>query len=66
MSKIGEIIKFYDQVKQEISKITWPSKNELFNSTLIVLAVVLIFSLVCLGADYTINSFVRFLLKIGR
>lgn len=66
MSKIGEIVKFYDQVKQEISKVTWPSKSEVINSTLIVVAVVLIFSLVCLGLDYAISSFVRFLLKIGR
>jgi len=66
MSKINEIVKFYDQVKQEIGKITWPSRAELVNSTLIVVGVVLVFGLVCLGVDYCINTVIQFLLKIGK
>jgi preprotein translocase subunit SecE len=66
MGKIGNVFRFYDQVKQEVGKITWPKKSELVNSTLMVMAVVVIFSLICLGVDYCINSIIQFLLKIGK
>jgi preprotein translocase subunit SecE len=66
MGKIGDILKFYDQVKQEVGKITWPKRPELINSALMVIAVVIIFSLLCLGVDYCINSIIQFLLRIGK
>lgn len=66
MSKINEVIRFYDQVKQEVTKVTWPSKSELLNSTMMVLVVVILFSLVCLGIDYCINTVIQYLLKIGK
>jgi len=65
MNKVAEIIKFYDQVKAEAGKVSWPIKSELINSTLIVLAVVIIFSLFCLSIDYGIHNIVQYLLKIG-
>jgi preprotein translocase subunit SecE len=61
----SNIYKFYNQVKQEVVKITWPTKQELMTSVMLVVAVVLIFGLICLGVDYLINSVVQMLLKIG-
>jgi len=62
----GNIYKFYNQVKQEVVKVTWPAKQELMNSVLLVISVVLIFGFICLGADYLINSIVQMMLKIGK
>ena len=36
-SKMTSPAEFVRQVKQEISKITWPSKNETFRGTLVVI-----------------------------
>lgn len=66
MGKIGNIYRFYEQVKQEVGKVTWPSRSELINSTLMVLAIVVLFSIVCLGVDYSINTLIQFLLRIGK
>ncbi|MCP5369185.1 MAG: preprotein translocase subunit SecE [Rickettsiaceae bacterium] len=66
MIKIGEIIKFFDQVKQEAKKITWPDKKDLMTSGSIVIVSVLIFSLITMLLDYTIHNFVDFLLNIGK
>jgi preprotein translocase subunit SecE len=64
MSKIASVVKFYEQVKQEVSKVSWPAKAELVSSTILVIIVVLSISLLCLGVDYCINAVVQLLLKI--
>ena len=66
LSKLGNINRFYEQVKQEANKVSWPTKPELLNSALVVVIAVIIFSVVCLGIDYCINSVVQYLLKIGK
>lgn len=65
MSEIN-ILKFYNQVKQEISKVSWPSRQELLYSTMLVLIVVTVFSIVSIGVDYSINKIVQFLLHINK
>ncbi|MDP8260193.1 MAG: preprotein translocase subunit SecE [Candidatus Gygaella obscura] len=34
---INKIIKFFQEVKVEISKVSWPTRQELYNSTIIVI-----------------------------
>jgi len=66
MNILGKIFKFYQQVKHEVTKISWPTKNELLSSSLIVIAVVSVFSVICLGVDFLINSTIQLLLSIGK
>ncbi|MDX1924775.1 MAG: preprotein translocase subunit SecE [Rickettsiaceae bacterium] len=66
MNILNGINKFYDQVKQEIKKVTWPSKQELIYSSLMVISVVTVFSFVVLFIDYIINMVIQFLLRIGK
>lgn len=66
MGILRSIFKFYQQVKQEVGKVTWPVKNELVSSSLIVISVVVVFSLVCLGIDFFINTIIQMLLNIGK
>jgi preprotein translocase subunit SecE len=60
------IYKFYEQVKQEAKKISWPEKRELATSVVVVMVAVAIFSVACLIMDYGIHSFIQFLLSIGK
>jgi preprotein translocase subunit SecE len=42
----GGIKKFFRGVVSELKKVTWPSRKELMNTTMVVLAFILIFSVV--------------------
>ncbi len=66
MLKTTRLYKFYDQVKQEAYKITWPSRKEVMTSTGVVIVAVAIFSLCCLVLDWGIHHFVQFVLGIGK
>lgn len=61
----NKISKFFEQVKQEASRVVWPARKELVNSTVIVVVAVFIFSLICLVLDYGIYKVMQVLLTIG-
>lgn len=58
--------KFFEQVKQEAKKVTWPDRKELTSSVLIILVTVLVFSLAVMIVDYGIHNLVSFILNIGK
>ena len=66
MLKSTKLYKFYDQVKQEASRITWPTRKEVVTSTGVVIVAVVIFSLCCLVLDYGIHHFVQYALSVGK
>lgn len=66
MLKNTRLYKFYDQVKQEASRVTWPTRKEVMTSTLLVMVSVAVFSLCCLVVDFGIHNFVQFVLNIGK
>jgi preprotein translocase subunit SecE len=47
------IINFFGEVKLELSKVTWPTRNEVIKLTLIVFAVSAIIGIYVGGLDYT-------------
>ena len=57
-------VKFLQEVRQEVGKVTWPSRNETLISTLMVLAMVALASIFFLAADQIIAFGVQALLKI--
>ncbi|HJK87020.1 MAG TPA: preprotein translocase subunit SecE [Candidatus Megaira endosymbiont of Nemacystus decipiens] len=66
MIKKIKALKFFDQVKNEAKKVSWPDKKDLITSSSIVIIAVLIFSLLTMFLDYTIHSFIVFLLNFGK
>ncbi len=48
-------ITFFQQVRTEVSKVTWPSRNEVLISTVMVLVLVTAASLFFLAADQIIS-----------
>ena len=57
-------ITFLQQVRQEVSKVTWPTRNEVLISTVMVLILVALASIFFLLADQIISWLVSLLLSI--
>jgi preprotein translocase subunit SecE len=56
-------VKFLQEVRQEVSKVTWPTRNETVISTLMVLAMVALASIFFLLADQLISWFIQAVLS---
>ena len=52
-------IKFLQEVRQEVGKVTWPTRQETLISTVMVLAMVALASLFFLAADQVISWLVQ-------
>ena len=57
-------IQFLQQVRQETAKVTWPGRNEVLISTIMVLVLVIAASLFFLVADQIISWLVGLMLSI--
>jgi preprotein translocase subunit SecE len=64
MSKInpGEFVR---QVRQEFSKVTWPTKKEAAVTTVMVFIMVFIMSLFFIGIDQVLSWGISFILGLG-
>ncbi len=56
---------FLQQVRSEVAKVVWPTRNETLISTIMVLIMVALASVFFLAADQIVAWFVGFLLSIG-
>jgi preprotein translocase subunit SecE len=57
-------VKFLQEVRQEVGKVTWPSRQETLISTVMVLGMVALASLFFLAADQVIAWAVQAVLSI--
>ena len=57
-------IKFLKEVRQEVGKVTWPSRQETLISTVMVLVMVAAASVFFLASDQIIAWLVQWVLKI--
>lgn len=56
---------FLQQVRSEVSKVVWPSRNETVVSTIMVLIMVALASVFFLVADQLISWVVQLMLSLG-
>ena len=56
---------FLQQVRSEVSKVVWPSRNETVVSTIMVLIMVALASFFFLLADQVISYLVQLMLSLG-
>lgn len=54
-----KILNFFSDVKKEMSKVSWPEKNELQESTVVVFVVCLILALFVYVVDWIIAQGVK-------
>lgn len=64
MSKV-KISEFITQVRQEIQKVTWPSRKETGSSTVMILIMILIASVFFLVVDLVVFNVLQLILGIG-
>jgi len=64
MAKISPVT-YFQQVKSEIRKITWPSRKETTISTIAVFLMVTFASLFLFAADQVLAFIVRIILELG-
>lgn len=57
-------ITFFQQVRSEVRKVTWPNRNEVVISTIMVLVLVAFASIFFLVADQIISWLVSLMLSI--
>lgn len=55
------VSRYLREVRQEIKKVTWPSKEEIISSTIVVLVTVAFFVLLIGGLDFVFAKLVRFI-----
>ncbi len=56
---MNSLFKFLKEVRQEMRKVVWPSKDEAVQLTTIVLGVVVFVSLYIAFLDYIFSRFIR-------
>jgi preprotein translocase subunit SecE len=56
---------FIEEVRQETSKVTWPTWKEVWITTAMVLVMVALTSIFFLFTDLIIGSLVKFVLNLG-
>jgi preprotein translocase subunit SecE len=57
---------FLQQVRTEVSKVTWPTRRETIITTIMVFLMVIMAALFFLVADQVLSFIVSFVLGIGR
>jgi preprotein translocase subunit SecE len=57
---------FIEEVRQETSKVTWPTWKEVWITTTMVLIMVALTSVFFLLTDMAISNVIQFVLKLGR
>ncbi len=65
--KKSRIVKFFKEVKSEMKKVVWPSRKQVINNTLIVIAVVVIVGVIIAILDSIFQwGLFELLLKRGK
>ncbi len=59
-------IEFVNEVRHEVSKVTWPTKREVWITTVLVGIMVTMASLFFMLADQVLGTIVKFLLSFGK
>ncbi len=59
----NKITNFLREVKVELGKVTWPTKNELIASTIVVIVSVAILTFFIAICDFALLRIVNFILK---
>jgi preprotein translocase subunit SecE len=58
-------LKFIQEVKQEAFKVSWPTRKETLQGTLMVVAMAILASIFFLLLDQVLKFFLELILKVG-
>ena len=57
-----KISNYFGDVRQELQKVSWPTRPELYGSTIIVLVMCIIMSIFVFGIDQILNRLLNLIL----
>jgi len=60
---IGKIAGFIRETRQELNKVTWPSKSELWQSTAVVIVTTFIMAIFIGSVDFFLSMIIRVVLR---
>ena len=58
---VKKISNYFSEIRQELSKVSWPSREELYGSVVVVIVLCLILSIFIYGVDMGLNSLLSFI-----
>ncbi len=61
--KLGEGRSFLSEVRSELKKVTWPSRKEVYSTTLVVIATSIFFGFYLWGLDLALSRVLSFALR---
>ncbi len=61
--KVGEGRSFLSEVRSELKKVTWPSRSEVYSTTLVVIATSVFFGFYLWGLDLALSRVLSLALK---
>ena len=61
---INKVKKYLNEVKSEMAKVSWPTKEELASSTVIVLVMTLLCAIFVFVTDQVLSKILRIFLKL--
>ncbi len=65
MSTKTGVVEFFRQVRQEVAKVTWPTRKETMVTTAMVFVMIFVMALFFFVVDQVLNVGVRFVLNLG-
>jgi preprotein translocase subunit SecE len=63
---MASIVRFIREVRQETAKVTWPSRRETVQATVMVFAMVALCSIFFLATDTILSFVMKTILGLGR
>jgi len=54
--KFGELKTFFVEVRSELKKVTWPSRNEVYSTTIVVILTTVFFGFYLFGLDLLLTQ----------
>jgi preprotein translocase subunit SecE len=63
---VSKPVEFVGEVRQEVSKVTWPKSREVWITTVLVGVMVAVASIFFLLADFVIGGGIKMLLSLGK
>jgi preprotein translocase subunit SecE len=61
--KVGELRAFLTEVRAELKKVTWPSRGEVYTTTMVVMATTVFFGFYLWGLDLVFSQVLSQVLK---
>jgi preprotein translocase subunit SecE len=59
LDMLQKVTTYFSEVGQELSKVSWPTREELFGSTAVVIVLCLILAVFVFGVDWILNNVLR-------